>query len=37
MHALAQLVLAQREAFDALPEPGWVCGLAEQLEHFDGS
>jgi hypothetical protein len=37
MHALAQLVLAQREAFDALPEPGWVCGLAGQLEHFDGS
>ncbi|WDG29697.1 hypothetical protein N7925_15760 [Streptomyces sp. CA-278952] len=32
MHALAQLILAQRDVLDALPEPQWAHGLVEQLE-----
>ncbi|AYV28984.1 hypothetical protein EES41_19935 [Streptomyces sp. ADI95-16] len=35
MHVLGQLILEQRDAFDALPEPKWVDGLAEQLERID--
>ncbi|MCX4664738.1 hypothetical protein OG711_21645 [Streptomyces uncialis] len=35
MHTLGQLILEQREAFDALPEPKWVDGLAEQLERIN--
>lgn len=35
MHALGKLILEQRDAFDALPEPKWVDGLTEQLERIN--
>ena len=35
LHALGQAIVERREAFDALPDPTWVEGLAEQLERAD--
>jgi hypothetical protein len=35
LHALGQAIIKHREAFDGLPDPTWVEGLAEELEHVD--
>lgn len=35
LHALGRAIVERREAFDALPPPAWVEGLAGELEHVD--
>lgn len=35
LHALGRAIVEHREAFDALPAPAWVEGLAEELERAD--
>ncbi|WP_413101962.1 hypothetical protein [Streptomyces sp. Inha503] len=35
LHALGQAIVEHREAFDSLPDPTWVEGLDEALEHVD--
>ncbi|WP_328749150.1 hypothetical protein OHT57_27345 [Streptomyces sp. NBC_00285] len=34
LHALDKSILERREAFGALPQPTWVEGLEEELEHI---